>query len=401
VNYRVVVFLLAGLMLSFLVGTKAFYYLYPNSLSYKPSQIGLIRENTTSQLFIDRNSKDGEEILKRSYGSYTGFIEEHQQVDISTPSSAEFTLPHVRYNNEFYLLREHPALRYHLWQHQPPDVVLLGSSVFFSDFNRETFFRIHPDVKLLDFTTGNNTPFIASYLLHYADSIGLKFKPGTLFIYGMNRNEMLASYKDRNAHDHVKKAIRGEDYNTKPTVAERISKYLSIEHLKYDLTSSLVHVYSRLFRGSVYRTEIDEQYLKDARQFRQYLLANAEAGTDSNKSFDEERVREMQKMAALLQKHDCSLVIVQMPLSSHADYEAGSYKRPSYFDKNIHRLMFPCVSYIDLSDHTTIGITDLDYMWPGKVFDPEHLSFEGADKFTRHLVSHVIDPALKKKIEKP
>lgn len=395
-NYRKVVYVITALLVLFFISVKVYYSIYPNQLSFHPSDIAIVRENSNCQKFISRTSDEGKDILQKAYGSYTDYIVTHPEIDISTPLSAEFTLPQMKVDDEVYILREHPSLRYHLWKKDAPDVVLLGSSVFFCGFNRETFFQIHPELKLLDFTTGNNTPFIAYDMLHYADSLGLQFKPNTIFLYGMNRVEMLAKYKGRAAHDLLRDVINNRVTEGEKSSAAKISDFTNLSNLKFDLNNYFNKTYSKLFIPSVYKREIPGKYLHNAEKLRTYLMSKVDAPDISEKTFDEERILELRKLAQLLQKHKCRLVILKMPLSVYTDRMLNITKQPSYFDIGAKEFNFPNTEYLDVSDNKKVGITELDFVWPGNVFDPEHLNFQGADKFTRYITANIIDSSIHK-----
>ncbi len=341
---------------------------------------------------MDRGSEHGKIIMNRMYGMYDSFIC-NSDFPLSTPNSAEFTLPHVRYKCRPYMMREHPALRYELWKHKSPDVILLGSSIFFSAFSRQEFYKRHPGQYLLDFTTGNNTPFIASWLMRYADSIGLEFKPGAVVLYGMNRVEMLESYKTQHSHEYVKEAIKSK--GEQPTFDQLIEQYLCMPQLRYDLTNTLKNKYDDWFRGgNMYRKAIDKKYLDNETVFMRYMQS-ASTVTSKDNTFDEARIQEILHLADFLQQRGCKLVLLKLPQSLYNDIilNTGGH---SWFDKETVRLQHENISYIDVSDLNKFNLSQLDYIWPGNVFDPEHLNIDGAEKFTAALVQQVLDTMLVK-----
>lgn len=376
-----------------LLGVNMVYYsLYPNQLSVQPKKLSVINEATHELNFIERNSEDGKAIIEKMYGSYSGYIINNDIV-VSTPSSAEFTVPQLEHNNNALVLREHPALRYKLWEQQAPDVILLGSSIFFCGFNREVFFKKYPEKRLLDFTTGNNTPFIANYFMQRADSMRLPFKQGTVVLYGMNRVEMLEGYKDKHSHDFVKQALT--DKIAEPTPDEQIASFLKFPELRYDLTNSLKHLYDDWFRGNnVYRKEVDSIHLKSEKAFIEYQQSIA-TKFDGVKDFDEERVKELIALNELLRSKGCKLVVLKLPQSLYNDIAMNTVGY-SYFDREMEKLKAEGVNCVDVSDFKDYGIRQTDYLWPGNIFDPEHLNVRGAKKFTSALMNNVLDTALSK-----
>lgn len=362
--------------------------LHPNQVSISPLQLSVIDEQTEELELVDRTSDKGLLLLKKLYGSYTDVIKEQQDLPLSTPSAAEFTVPQVEYDNKGCLVREHPALRYELWKASPPDVILLGSSIFFCGFNREVFFEHYPDKKLLDFTTGNNTPFIAHYLMQKADSLHLPFKPGSIVVYGMNRVELLEGYKDEHTHEFVKDAINGVEQEATPD--GQVAQYLRLPELRYDMTNGLKSIYDDMFRsGNVYRKAIDEQYLSGEEKFEQYIesIAPVFKGT---KQIDDKRLQEIKSLADFLEERGSKLIVLKLPQSLYNDI-AMNTKGYSYFDKAVEHLQASNIQYIDAADFEKYNIRQLDYIWSGNIFDPEHLNVQGAKRYTQALINIVLD----------
>ena len=354
-------------------------------------QLSLLNESTHEVSFLKKESSDGKAVLKWMYGPYDSIIL-NNEFEISTPTSAEFTLPQFSYKNKAYILREHPGLRYKLWKRRSPDVILLGSSIFFCDFSRQAFFARYPNKYLLDFTTGNNTPFIASWFMKFADSLGLEFKPGTIVLYGMNRVEMLASYKDSNAHDYVKQAIAGRPQ--KLTLDKAVEQFLHFPELRYDLTTTLKDKYNLVFRSSgVYRVALLEKYLVNENALISYIKDVAPVNTTVHE-FDAIRVREIEKLADFLQQRHCRLALLKLPQSLYNDVVLNT-RGYSWFDGEMKKLDRN-ITYVDVSNLATMDLTQLDYIWPGNIFDPEHLNHEGAQKFTHALMQQVLNTMLRK-----
>lgn len=350
--------------------------------------LSVVNETTHKLSFVDKASDDGKAIIKKMYGVYANEIINDRTLAVSTPSSAEFTVPQFAYKDNNYLLREHPALRYELWKKDAPDIVLLGSSIFFCDFNRASFFERYPNKKLLDFTTGNNTPFIAHFFIKKADSMHLPFKPGTIVLYGLNRVELLQDYKDKNSHDFVKEALNNEPIALNPD--DKIANFLKLSELRYDVTNGLRHIYDDMFRASnLYRKEVDSQHIQTEQAFVKYIRSAAPK-FDGTKAFDDERIEEIKQLATLLEKHGCQLVLLKLPQSLYNDI-AMNTEGYSYFDEQVSQLKRNNISYIDVSDHEQYDIEQRDYLWSGNVFDPEHLNVKGAQRFTKALMRHVLD----------
>lgn len=380
------------MLLSALIVNKAYYTYYPNQLSIKPEMLSIVNTETHRLKFMCKDSEHGKIILDRMYGSYDSFILANGY-PLSTPTSAEFTLPQFRYKCRSHILREHPGIRYELWKHHAPDVILLGSSIFFCDISRQMFYEKHPDKYLLDFTTGNNTPFIASWFMHYADSIGLEFKPGTVVLYGMNRVEMLKDYKNTHSHEYVKDAITKPQ--AKKAADQFIEEYLCLPQLRYDITSGLKNKYDELFRGgNMYRKAVDKKYLGSDEDFMKYIQSVA-AKTEKKNKFDPDRVSEIKTLAVYLQQRGCKLVILKLPQSLYNDIILNTTGY-SWFDKEAVQFSHENISYVDVSDMNKFNINQLDYIWPGNIFDPEHLNIEGSEKFTNALMKLVLDTMLTK-----
>ncbi len=379
-----------ALLVSALVVNKVYYTYYPNQLSIKPEMLSIVNTETHRLKFMRKESEHGKIILDRMYGRYDSIILANNYL-LSTPASAEFTLPQFRYKCRPHILREHPGLRYNLWKHQSPDVILLGSSIFFCDFSRQEFYKRYPGKYLLDFTTGNNTPYIASWFIHYADSLGLQFKPGSIVLYGMNRVEMLKDYKSISSHNHVKDAITKPQ--AKKTADQIIEEYLCLPQLRYDITGGLKNKYDELFRGgNMYRKAIDKKYLGSDEDFMKYIQSAA-VKTEKTNKFDPERIAEIKSLAFFLQQKGCKLVILKLPQSQYNDIILNTAGH-SWFDEEATQFNQDNITYIDVSDMNRFGITQLDYIWPGNIFDPEHLNIEGSEKFTNALMKQVLDTRL-------
>ncbi|MBW7912615.1 MAG: hypothetical protein H3C54_02675 [Taibaiella sp.] len=386
-KFKRVAIILFALLVLLLAVNKAYYTYYPNQLSIHPEMLSMINTETHRLKFMRKDTRLGQIILDRMYGKYDSIILPNDY-PLSTPTSAEFTLPQFRYKCRPHILREHPGLRYNLWKHQSPDVILLGSSIFFCDFSRQEFYKRYPDKYLLDFTTGNNTPYIASWFVHYADSIGLQFKPGTIVLYGMNRVEMLEEYKSKTSHDHVKDAITKPQ--SKKTADQLIEEYLCLPQLRYDVTNALKNKYDELFRGgNMYRKAVDKRHLESEAEFIKYIQSAAVKSDKTNK-FYPDRVTEIEHLASFLEQKGCKLVILKLPQSQYNDIILNTTGH-SWFDEEATQFDHDNITYIDVSDMNSFGITQLDYIWPGNIFDPEHLNIEGSEKFTNALMKQVLD----------
>lgn len=394
-HYKRVVWILFLIFIILLAANKWYYTKRPNQLSFASEQLSLMKERNNELIFIDRHSKDGKAIIEKMYGRYSKAIMNNDQLLLSTPSASEFTLPQLEYDGDVYVLREHPALRFELWKNEPPDVILLGSSIFFCDFNREVFFEHYPDKHLLDLTTGNNTPFIGHYFLQYADSLGLRFKPGTIVLYGMNRVEMLEDYKDRHSHDFVRDALNGR--TPKLTNGQQIAAYLKFPQLRHDVNSSIRRKYDDVFRsGNIYRKQVDKKYTKDETSFVQYIEFVSRQRKGKEQVFGEERINELRKIAGFLQEKGCRLVVLKLPQSLYNDRVMGTTGY-SFFDNGMEQLVSDSISYVDAADFKQYDISQRDYLWPGDVFDPEHLNVQGAKRYTQALIENVLDTLLQDK----
>ncbi|HEY9177099.1 MAG TPA: hypothetical protein VIN07_05390 [Flavipsychrobacter sp.] len=391
-KFKRVAIILFALLVSALVVNKVYYSYYPNQLSIKPELLSIVNTETHRLKFMRKDSEHGQIILDRMYGRYDSVILANNYL-LSTPASAEFTLPQFRYKCQPHVLREHPGLRYNLWKHQSPDVILLGSSIFFCDFSRQEFYKRYPGKHLLDFTTGNNTPYIASWFMRYADSMGMQFKPGTIVLYGMNRVEMLKDYKSKSSHQYVKDAITKPQ--PKKTVDKLIEEYLCLPQLRYDVTNALKNKYDEFFRGgNMYRKAVDTKHLESEAEFIKYIQS-ATGKSEKTNEFDLDRVSEIKNLANFLQQKSCRLVILKLPQSMRNDIILNTTGY-SWFDEEAVQFDHGNITYLDVSEMNKFNITQLDYIWPGNIFDPEHLNIEGSEKFTNALMKQVLDTMLTK-----
>ena len=382
-------------MITFLVllsANAAYYSAHPNQMSICPEKLSLINQETGGVEFVDKSSECGQLIIKSMYGRYADIIF-NNDYQLSTPTAAEFTLPQFEEQSRAYILREHPKLRYELWKESAPDVILLGSSIFFCAFNRPTFYKEHLDKKLLDFTTGNNTPYIADYFMRYADSIGCKFKPNTIVLYGLNRVELLPDYKDSSAHDYVKSVISKEAIIS---FWNSVGNILKIPELRYDVTSAIKGVYNRVFRrNTVYRKEVAAEHIKDEESFVSYIESIAPKN-NTERAFAEDRIEKIVALNDWLSSKGCKLVILKLPQSLYNDIVLNTVGQ-SYYDEELKKLSTKGVACADVSDLSQLNISQMDYIWPNNIFDPEHLNVLGSKKYTKALMSNLLDSLIQEK----
>ncbi|MCB0698572.1 MAG: hypothetical protein H6551_09650 [Chitinophagales bacterium] len=389
-NYKRVVQILSIVFLVGLVINTTYYRYHPNQMTLDPTRLSVINEATHEIALFDKESDKGVEIINKMYGPYTEYILNHN-ILLSTPTVAEFTLPQFEHNDIAYILREHPSLRYNLWRHESPDVILLGSSIFFCDFNREAFFKRHAQEYLLDFTTGNNTPYVARYFMQYADSLKLSFKPGTIVLYGMNRVEMLEDYKDKDSHQYVKDVIEGKGIDK--SIGNILASALRLPELRHDVTTSLKNKYDETFRGkNIYRKEVDEKYLVDENAFADYMRSIAPT-TSVKSTFAKERIQEIALLNNYLAEKGCKLVVLNLPQSLYNDIALNTEGK-SYFETEMKKLSSLYIDCVDASDFKSYNISQLDYIWPVNIFDPEHLNVKGAKRFTESLMNNLLDSLL-------
>lgn len=359
-------------------------------MTVNPTQLSLINESTHEISFAEKESDIGIEVIEKMYGPYKDIIIKKDYL-LSTPTSAEFTLPQFELGKTSYILREHPSLRYNLWRHKSPDIILLGSSIFFCDFSREAFFRRHPQKHLLDFTTGNNTPYVARYFMQYADSLGLQFKRGTIVLYGMNRVEMLEGYKDQNTHQYVKDAINGGSYDK--GIGHIIASALKLPELRHDIVTGLKGMYDKLFRGAnIYRKEVDTTFLTNEDTFINYIRSIAPLSS-AKQTFAKERIQEIALLNQFLTEKGCKLIVLNLPQSLYNDI-AMNTTGSSYYSAEMQKLSRLYIDCVDASDLNLYNISQLDYVWPGNIFDPEHLNTNGAQRFTESLMNNLLDSLL-------
>jgi hypothetical protein len=342
-------------------------------------------------------------------------------------------LPTFRINGEFYAYRESPTMSLHLWQQQAPDVILLGSSMFFMNFNRTTFFKEHPDKRLIDMTMGNNTPLLSKFMLDAADKIGLKMKPGTIVLYGMNAVEFLDFYYP--PFPHVSRAFAIE-FGTEPfakTFEMRLTQRLHIGVVKEridqdahvwvadhkDLLQSIVRKLSLSDNliASAYAApkSVEEQaepyaeFIHQPYRYSPLIPAELEGNPKGlanllrkiapawdGKSYDNyeygaDKVAAFKDIARRIKAAGGTLVLIKVPSST-----LGYYRSPSSeysFHKRIDALVKETgVVYVDLTPWDKTGIDDRDFIYPQHQLNPEHLNYEGADKLTRYLISHILEP---------
>lgn len=388
-NYKKIVTSILVTFLLLLSANAAYYHFYPNQMSVCPEELSVVNESTGAVAFIDKKSERGRSIISKMYGPYSSAIQQNNYL-LSTPKAAEFTLPQFEESNTAYILREHPGLRYELWKKQSPDLILLGSSIFFCAFNRSVFYERHSAKRLLDFTTGNNTPYIANYFIKYADSIGCEFKPNTVVLYGLNRVEMLPDYKGRNSHDYVKEAISENEH---VTFNNRLGGVLKMPELRYSVTSTIKDGYNRLFRGeSVYRKEVPAKHLKNELVFEHYIRTIA-AQNNTQRNFANDRVMQIVSLNNWLKQKGAKLYVLKLPQSLYNDIVLNTTDY-SYYDRELERLASQGVVCIDASNLKEYNLTQLDYIWPNNIFDPEHLNVRGSKRFTEALMSNLLDSLL-------
>lgn len=381
-----------GIVLAFaslLLVNAGYYNSHPNQMTVFPEKLSLINQHTGAVAFVEKENNRGKGIISKMYGSYSRFIQGHDYL-LSTPKAAEFTLPQFEEHGNNFILREHPRLRYELWKNQAPDVILLGSSIFFCAFNRPAFHERYINLSMLDFTTGNNTPYIADYFMSYADSIGCRLKPNTVVLYGLNRVELFSDYKDSNTHDYVKQTILRDE---QVSFGNCIASFLKIPELRYNVTTTINERYNRVFRSSsVYRKEVANEHLKDEESFVDYIKSIAPANNTVRK-FDNNRITKLVALNNWLASKGCKLYVLKLPQSLYNDIVLNTVGQ-SYYDEELKKLKEKGVDYIDVSDLKSYNISQLDYIWPNSIFDPEHLNVDGAQKFTKALMNNLLDSLL-------
>jgi hypothetical protein len=408
-----------GLVLLCLVCLYARYRYFDTRFIQDPSKLYVVDYEARMTLTLSRADALGRELLAQAYGPvYTNYILNHD-VPLALPYPGEFTLPNLRAASKMYMLIENPVLRYELWRHSPPHVVMLGSSMFFMNFCRAEFFDRYPDLKLLDFTTGDNTPDTAKYLLDQLSAYDCAIPPGTVFLYGMNEFELAKGYHG-GVYPHLLEAIDGTSQQDWLAQQRRLLRF-GAGDVRQQGWAQVQAIRSALAERRGGPTEAPPAYIvavppdaaQDPESLKDFLagreptsaksaapattrpppdpkraLADASATPTDLPPFDEKRVESFRQIVQLVKARHSRVLLIKVPTSSIAHDQ----HRPvcAAFDANIGPLVRAMqVDFLDLSKHADIGINDTHYIYPGNQFNPEHLNYDGSALFTRKLLDRI------------
>ena len=373
---------------------------------FDPTKLSVIDFTTGSYRLVEKSDPLGGELIRKAYGPYSGFSLENE-VALSIKSPVEISIPTFEVGSDYYGLREGLSLRYRFWAMHPPKVVLLGSSMLFMNFRRSEFFRLYPDVHLIDFTLGNNVPPLTEALFAKLDELDLEIEPGTLFLYGMKawefdqRRAWGMGAGRQQALDEISKA-EGRLQNN---VSDALARFLRFDVLR-ERVNGLVQSISRSIRpnrhpdagggGAVVDRRTIAEISNDPVALREYLTSFPQTFPDDGspaEALDVELVQSVKRVARKIRQAGGRLVIIQLPDSTFSVHRVeGLYKN---FNAGIEGLAEDVgAALIDLSHHDELGIDDRHYVWPNNRFDPNHLNAEGSMVFTKRLIKDVISPFL-------
>ena len=405
-----------------------------------PDQVNLIDFERGVYELLDRQQPLAQALLTSAYGPYADSVIRSDH-DISIPTDWEYTLPTFMVDGSFYALRESPTLRYHLWRETAPDVVLMGSSMFFMNFNRQTFFSRFPKARLIDFTMGNNTPLLTRYMVEQLDRLDLHFKPGVVVLYGINGAELADFYHPDFAH--IRNVV-GDEFGFNP-VQDRLHRLLldslGMRPLREDLLAAVRQFPAKAAAvlddltgpaatvapadrapaasatgeaAACNRSEpscalfdFENQPYKYSPYFPAALaddpaglaafvrkLAPAWSGQFTLHPMTEKKIAALAAVKEMVERDGARFILVKVPTSTLGYYRAPSveWSFTQQIDAVVERLG---IEFYDLTDWELTGLDDTHFVFPGQQFNPEHLNYEGSDVFTRHIIEAILTPALR------
>jgi hypothetical protein len=376
---------LIGLVLLSLSSIYLYYKVVDCRLVFDPYKLSVFVYENKQALTLEKTAELGRALLKEAYcRDYFNYIAQND-VYLSHQHSG-IALPNLRADGVVYMLQESSELRFELWKQRPPHVVLLGSSMMFQNFNRPTFFSRYPELRLLDFSTGNNTPECAKHLLSQLADRKCEVPPGTVFFYGMNAYEMTSWYTN-NGYTHTLEC-------TEPVPGWIERQLILLEAGKKDLRSQLWNLYAKNI-VSVPKTanagfiEVPTELCNDADKLKKWLFDRQPPAKErQTQPFDEKRLAAFQWLAQWVREQKGKLVLIKVPDSSYSAHASPGVHRD--FDVQIEPVVRELgLSYLALDNHEKIGVDETHFIYPGRLFNPTHLNYEGSQIFTKYMLDQV------------
>lgn len=356
-------------------------------------QFHILNFTSARKELISRKVALGEQIANNLYGKSAGYVL-RSNLPLSPAVSAEFTMPLVEVGGQTFGVLEDPLLRMSLWQHRPPDVVLLGSSMLFMNFLRQEFFEEYPHRSLIDFTMGDNNPEISEFLINQALERGLTITPGTIFIYGLNNSELLLKYNTApNYYSHVYKAYVSDD-SRRQKFYDAVDTLFRFPDIRLWLMTTQASISRVLGLSRPYHASLPNDVAHDGAAIQRYLLGKNVKSSDLAKvesaepQINVKRLEALERLATLIKSQGAYLCIVRVPTST-IDMNENQDATAST-NAAVRMLEQRGLEFVDARDHVAIGIDDSDYVFPRNRFDPQHLNSRGARKFTRYLIQNIL-----------
>ncbi len=365
-----------------------------------PSKFQIIDFSGHSGTPISRHSDTGRQITDKLYGPYAEFIRD-STFPVSPETLAEYSIPVVRADGRILGVLEHPLLRIHLWQMKAPEFVIQGSSMMFMNFSRERFFQRYPGLHLLDYTMGDNIPPIAEYLLQQSLRRGLRLQPGMVFVYGLNDAELFDGYPpgitpDLSYYRHVfevfepRAAVVGD---SAISFEESINRLIGAAHGRVALLRLLDRVLVAVRLREPYLLSVPASAVGNGAAIQIALLGRTlDVSTLLRSDVSPERtawerVESIARISGLVKRSGGVFVVVRVPNSS-LEFAKGIGPQLAT-NAGVAELEKRGITVIDGRDHRTVGIDDSHFVYPGGVFNPQHMNPDGAEIFTDFLLARL------------
>ena len=367
-------------------------------LHLDPRRLSVVEYETGRYQLIDPRSSPGKAILEGAYGPYAPVVAQGT-FPFSYARPQEFTLPRIDAEGRKLLLREAPGLRIELWQHSPPQVVLLGSSMMFMGFNRQRFFSRTGNARLIDMTLTGNWPETTDFELDQLFASQVAVPAGTLFLYGLGDFELSSPPCGAPVPDAVATAFQTMADGPQPsTWRERFVAWAGLPNTR---AQSLKWVRSWFDDPAANRlaASIVDDPPALARYGAEYivpLLLHARTPQPC-----ESAVQVMRHVIQRLTEAGGDVVVVRLPSASPRRAVEGMPGRERDNADGVlaelSRDPFLQFRFIDLSDPASLGLDDRAFILPGsRTWDVAHLNWEGGVRLTDYLLDAVILPGLSK-----
>ncbi len=363
-----------------------------------PAKLSVIEYETDRYGLVTPATPEGQAILNHAYGPYASVLATGRYL-LSYSEEAEFTLPRIDTGSRRVLLREAPGLRLNLWQERPPQVVMLGSSMFFMGMNRQRFFdATNNQVRLIDFTMGNNNPGVADFLLDRLSDASLRIEPGTLVLYGFGNYEFDQRFCAPIA-EHITRAF-GQVAGQQPTktLRERFEGAVQLSNFRAHLIKVVETSFvQRVVLGRRDPLIVPAAIVADVDGLRAWGMSTVVPGLLLNTpALCGEAVEAMRRVIGRLSEAGADVVLVRLPMASPVRYaERLPGREQEIADTALAQLASTGLRFrlVDLEDPATLGADDRDYViGPTRYWDVGHLNWDGGLKLTDYLLRQVILP---------